>query len=110
MLGCWHFHEFRNSQPLLGCCRSIQAVQTLISGIRSRRIKPYIDCISDPTLPEAVGGQRIFFASNLHNNEDLLPHYILQLLQLILRLPVGSSYVSIYESGSTDQTGNVLQV
>lgn len=51
----------------------------------------------------------MFLASNLHNNEDLLPHYILQLLQLIVSLPVGSSYVSIYESGSTDQTGGNLQ-
>ena len=102
--------ELRNSQLIKRCCRSIQAVHTLIAGIRSRRIEPYIDCVTDPTLPESLGGQRIFLASNLHNNEDLLPHYILQLLQLIVRLPVGSSYVSIYESGSTDETGNVLQM
>ena len=102
--------ELRNSQLIVGCCRSIQAAHTLISAIRSRRVKPGIDCVTDPTLPESLGGQRIFFASNLHNNEDLLPHYILQLLQLIVRLPVGSSYVSIYESGSTDETGTVLSM
>ena len=102
--------EVCSNQLVVGCCRSIQAAQTLVSGIRSRRIKPYIDCFTDSTLPESLGGQKIFFASNLHNNEDLLPHYILQLLQLIVRLPVGSSYVSIYESGSTDETGDVLHV
>lgn len=64
-----------------------------------------MDCIEDATLPDSVDGQRILLASNLHNNEELLPHYILQLLQLIVNLPAGSSYVSIYESGSTDQTG-----
>ena len=80
-----------------------------MSDINSRRIKPGVDCIVDPTLPDSVHGQRVFLASNLHNNEDLLPHYILQLLQLIVSLPIGSSYVSIYESGSTDQTGGNLQ-
>ncbi len=80
-----------------------------MSDINSRRIKPEVECIVDPTLPEGVDGQRVLLASNLHNNEDLLPHYILQLLQLIVSLPVGSSYVSIYESGSTDQTGQNLQ-
>lgn len=84
-------------------------MQTVVSDINSRRIKPEVDCIIDPSLPDSVHGQRVFLASNLHNNEDLLPHYILQLLQLIVSLPVGSSYVSIYESGSTDQTGGDLQ-
>lgn len=80
----------------------------MISKIDSRRIKPSIECIVDPALPDSVHGQKLFLASNLHNNEDLLPHYILQLLQLIVRLPLGSCYVSIYESGSTDQTGAPL--
>ena len=64
-----------------------------------------MECIEDPTLPDSINGQRVLLASNLHNNEELLPHFILQLLQFIVSLPAGSSYVSIYESGSTDQTG-----
>lgn len=87
-------------------------MQTVVSAIVSRRAKPVVDCIVDKTLPDSVHGQRVFLASNLHNNEELLPHYFLQLLSLIVSLPVGSSYVSIYESGSTDQTGEAcaLQV
>jgi alpha-1,3-mannosyltransferase len=50
----------------------------------------------------------VLLASNLHQNEALLPHYILQLLELLVGIPQGSAHVSIYESGSTDKTGGVM--
>lgn len=64
-----------------------------------------VPCAADATLPPAPAGARLFIASNLHDNEPLLPHYTLQLLQLLVALPPNSAYVSLYESGSADRTG-----
>ena len=56
-------------------------------------------------------------ASNLKNNGPLMPHFILQLLQTLLpslKLNSNSSssniLVSIYESGSTDDTAAWLKI
>ena len=42
---------------------------------------------------------------NMHNNEEVLPHFILQLIHLFAVLPPETAFLSIYESGSTDSTG-----
>ena len=52
-----------------------------------------------------VSQGKVLLAANMHNNEDLLPHFTLQLLQLLIALPRGSAFVSIYESDSKDNTG-----
>ena len=44
-------------------------------------------------------------AVNLRNNAALMPHYTLQLMALLVARPVGQTFLSIYESGSTDGTG-----
>ena len=44
-------------------------------------------------------------AANMHNNEEVLPHFILQLIHLFAVLPPETAFLSIYESGSTDSTG-----
>ncbi len=44
-------------------------------------------------------------AANLHNSGALMPHYTLQLLALLAALPRGAAFLSVYESGSTDDTG-----
>jgi alpha-1,3-mannosyltransferase len=49
-----------------------------------------------------------FIAANLKNNEELLPHFTQQLLT-VASLLHGSVFVSIYESGSTDDTPRLLQ-
>ena len=74
---------------------------------RGRRL----DCIfsfpaivQDSTLP-GLPKQRTFIAANLKEVEDLMPHYVLQLLIAVSLLPKGQAYVSIYESGSHDSTG-----
>jgi len=45
---------------------------------------------------------KYYFATNLRDNSVNMPQYILSLLQTLLRLPVGSVFVSAYESNSDD--------
>ena len=66
---------------------------------------PAVPCLLDPTLPTPPKSKRIFIASNLHNNAALMPHYITQLLLSVVSLTPGDTFVSLYESGSTDGTG-----
>ena len=81
------------------------AAQELLLGIEQHAAKNGVPCWEDPTLPPLPAGQHVFLASNLHDNEALLPHFSLQLLRLLVAAPQGSCYVSIYESGSGDRTG-----
>lgn len=69
--------------------------------------KPVVSCKMDSTLllDMADSGNKILLAANMHNNEDLLPHFTLQMLDLLSKLPLGRAFLSIYESGSTDSTG-----
>ena len=60
--------------------------------------------VQDSTLP-GLPKQRTFIAANLKEVEDLMPHYVLQLLIAVSLLPKDQAYVSIYESGSHDNTG-----
>jgi hypothetical protein len=59
----------------------------------------------DPTLPSSLPrNQSFFIATNLKNNERLMPHYIMQLLKALLPSEQGAMFVSVYESGSMDAT------
>lgn len=49
--------------------------------------------------------ERYLVAANMHNNEEVLPHFIIQLVHLFAVLPPESAFLSIYESGSNDSTG-----
>ena len=57
--------------------------------------------VLDVELP--VDGM-VLLSANLHNSEEIMPNFILQLLRAVGRVPQGGMGVSIYESGSTDQT------
>ena len=59
--------------------------------------------------PEAVAPYKYAFAANFHNSETTLPNLIHQVLQLVLYLPAGHSLITIYESGSDDNTKAWLQ-
>ena len=69
--------------------------------------KPVVSCKMDSTLLSDLSdsNKKVLLAANMHNNEDLLPHFTLQMLDLLSRLPLGNAFLSIYESGSTDSTG-----
>ena len=73
--------------------------------MEARAARQRIPCFRDPTLPLPRPGLRLLLANNLHNNEQLMPHYITQMLRLLALLPPGSAFVSVYESGSKDRTG-----
>ena len=68
---------------------------------------PAVPCLLDQTLPTPPKDKKIFIASNLHNNAALMPHYITQLLLSVVSLTPGDTFVSLYESGSTDATGRL---
>ena len=69
--------------------------------------KAVVSCKMDSTLllDTSDSDNKVLLAANMHNNEDLLPHFTLQMLDLLSKLPLGSAFLSIYESGSTDSTG-----
>ncbi|KAK9812593.1 hypothetical protein WJX72_000003 [[Myrmecia] bisecta] len=74
--------------------------------------QPVVDCSWDPTLHTSFGAadQKYLVAADMHNNEAVLPHYIIQLVHLMTVMPQGSTFLSVYESGSTDSTGAWLEV
>ena len=74
------------------------------------RAKPVAPCGWDSSLPLKIfnKNQKVLLAANMHNNEDLLPHFTLQILHFLTSVPFGSSFLSIYESGSIDSTGQLL--
>lgn len=49
----------------------------------------------------------ILIAALLSNNEALMPHFLLQILQLVANTPVDKVFVSLYESSSSDRTGKL---
>ncbi len=58
-----------------------------------------------PEDHEMLLAERYLVAANMHNNEEVLPHFILQLIHLFAVLPPETAFLSIYESGSKDSTG-----
>ncbi|KAL3158330.1 hypothetical protein ABBQ38_010571 [Trebouxia sp. C0009 RCD-2024] len=89
---------------------SSQALQSAFRVAVLSTAKPIVRCKTDSTLPLLMSddGSKILVAANMHNNEDLLPHFTLQMLELLLSHPSGSAFLSIYESGSTDSTGVLM--
>ena len=70
------------------------------------KAKPVATCSWDTTLPlKLQTNGKVLLAANMHNNEDLLPHFTLQMLHLLASIPTGTAFLSIYESGSSDSTG-----
>ena len=72
--------------------------------------KPVASCVWDVSLPLDLfkRNNKVLLAANMHNNEDLLPHFTVQMLHFLTSVPSGSAFLSIYESGSTDSTGMQL--
>ena len=64
--------------------------------------------LKNDVTPSALP-QKILLAGLLTNTEALMPHYILQLLEFVASALPGSTFVSVYESGSTDRTGKTAR-
>ena len=87
--------------------KHVESVATHLSNLEKQ-----VSCPWDPTLEAdllLLKGQKYLIAANFRNNEDLLPHLIVQLWHLLAILPQGSAFVSVYESGSTDSTGMIAR-
>lgn len=76
-----------------------------------------IPCRTDSTLPMATDGSssaqqqpRYFVAANLRNNQDVLPHFMYNLIKMLLHVPAGTAFVSVYESNSNDNTAIWLEI
>lgn len=85
--------------------KHVESVATHLSSLGHQ-----VSCAWDPSLEAdlpLLKGQKYLIAANFRNNEDLLPHVIVQLWHLLAILPQGSAFVSIYESGSIDSTGEL---
>lgn len=86
-------------------------LQALVSKI-STATPPDVTCSWDSTLHTSShlgtdGSQKYLIAADMHNNEELLPHFTTQLLHFLALMPTRSVFLSLYESGSTDSTGVV---
>ncbi|PVU89894.1 hypothetical protein BB559_004881 [Furculomyces boomerangus] len=62
-----------------------------------------------PVDVQPVGNQ-YFFAMNLYNNQELIPHILQELLRLFEYLGPQNIYFSLYENGSTDSSKYILSM
>ncbi|GFR42516.1 hypothetical protein Agub_g3408, partial [Astrephomene gubernaculifera] len=108
----------------------LPAAVDLLAGIRSFAIAPA--CLDRPGIPHTTAGQfKYLIAANLFDCEAIMPYWTLEVLRLALLLQgdqrvlsaffhntssvhvppeKGLTHISIYESGSTDNTVLWLQV
>ena len=110
---CCVLQGFRDSLSDDSSPRKVNAYDPTLKFIESvaseiLHTEQQVSCPWDPTLeldlPHLLG-QKYLLAANFKNNEELLPHVIIQFWHVLAILPEGSAFVSVYESGSTDSTG-----
>ena len=66
-----------------------------------------VSCVWDDSLNgdrSHFSEKTVFIAANFRDNEEVLPHLIIQIWHTVALLPEGQAFISIYESGSTDNT------
>lgn len=71
---------------------------------RKSRFEEYREFLNQIRAPS------LYIAINLHNNEQILPDMVLQLQKLIECIGSKHIYISIFESGSSDQTRLQLEL
>lgn len=82
--------------------KKIERLRYLVTEIR--RDARIVKCEIDKTLPLEKNFSSVFIASNLHDSRDVLPNFITQVIKFIIQNENIKIFVSIYESGSTDDT------
>ena len=104
----WHPHNLRQTRR--------SAVHQLVVGLQ--HAAEGVHCPHDPSLwtSESPSGgaqatiakngpsNQVLIAGNLRQNEDIMPHFLLRLLETVVALDSRLAFVSIYESGSNDGT------
>ncbi len=109
--GRWPWRSRWCSAPGTRPCRCAPSLN--IRGRRWAPTRPHLaqsapGCSAGCSACAAERGRaprQVLLAANLRDAEALLPHFILQLLQLLAVLPRDAAFLSIYESGSSDATG-----
>ena len=95
-----------NSRDLHRDVTASARLRTVLQGASDDQPSQLCHWLKDDIPAAAISPQQsVLLAGLLTNNEALMPHYILQLLQFVVAKPVDKLFVSIYESGSTDKTG-----
>jgi hypothetical protein len=93
---------------------SITALLRTSSHINSKRLCPRVDLMQLSSelssIRQMQGTDYYFVAINFYNNEDILPDFILQFLQVVHVIGPSNMFVSVYENGSSDQTKSLLQL
>jgi hypothetical protein len=84
---------------------SLHLTRTILSAMKvSRRNVFCPTLLAEDSRFSRLRSNRILFALNLHNNQEIMTDLIVQLGQVMGFLGHEQVYVSIFESGSTDQT------
>lgn len=109
---CLHVQGFKETllEDVGGSANAYDPTYKFIESVAAEIVQTeqQVLCHWDPTLEAdlpRLSGKKFLLAANFRNNEELLPHAIVQFWHLLALLPEGSAFVSIYESGSTDSTG-----
>ncbi len=71
--------------------------------------KPICEDISYDKRFKFIRNRKYFMAINLHDNQEILPQMLGNLIELITFIPPKNLYLSIFESGSNDDTKSILK-
>lgn len=110
LYSCPNLNHFTMSRPfrrILLLALSLLAILHLSTLFRLSTPSPYSSTSPHPLPPQPIG--RVFIAANFWNAAQILPFWSTSLLSLIDHLGAGNVFVSVYESGSWDNTKQHLQ-
>jgi hypothetical protein len=117
-------YRIRNALGSLSNPGSVRLLTELAGQLRGEQLRATLQGLHDEAertgrlgstcrLDPAVRGSldrssRFLISANLHNSASILPHWATQLAAALGALPPENVFVSIYESGSSDDTGRWL--
>jgi hypothetical protein len=97
-----HRHEYWHHRPCTKEARG--ALDDVVQALSTAAGNNSVPCSADGTLRTLPPG-RFMVTLNLNNNQDLLPHLMIQLIHLLGNVDHGTHiFVSVFESGSRDAT------
>ena len=97
---------FLQRPPFRGAGRAPSSANSSPPSKSSLPMHPLNETLIDA---DRIHHQRFFVAINLHNNEAIIPDFLVQLLPVLQFIGRRNLFVSIFESGSRDQTKTYLR-
>lgn len=78
--------------------------------LMGEEFRPHHTCppISYDKMYTSIRLRKYFFAINLHDNQEILPQMMGNIIELISYIAPQNLFLSIFESGSNDQTKEIL--